>query len=120
MTECKIGISHYNDCGNGVDSHEQHLMNRIAERTSATWWKQRELGSPIAKAIIEAHGGSLSVLSERGHGSSFSFTLPIPRSSSLLGNVISVVGATTGRDERVMEDEAIPVSEYAPIARCWR
>jgi two-component system, OmpR family, sensor histidine kinase KdpD len=35
------------------------------------------MGLPIANAIIRAHGGSLSVTSQLGHGSTFSFTLPI-------------------------------------------
>jgi len=35
------------------------------------------MGLPIASAIIKAHGGTLSVTSRRGHGSIFSFTLPI-------------------------------------------
>jgi hypothetical protein len=39
---------------------------------------------PIAKAIVEVHGGSLSVISERGRGSVFSFTLPI--GSQLISN----------------------------------
>ena len=34
------------------------------------------LGLPIAKGIIEAHGGEISVESEVGRGSTFSFTLP--------------------------------------------
>jgi two-component system, OmpR family, sensor histidine kinase KdpD len=37
------------------------------------------MGLPIAKAIVEAHGGAISVTSQRGHGSVFSFTLPIAR-----------------------------------------
>ena len=32
------------------------------------------MGLPIAKAIVEAHGGSISLTSQRGHGSVFSFT----------------------------------------------
>jgi two-component system sensor histidine kinase KdpD len=42
------------------------------------------MGLPIAKAIVEAHGGTLSVTSQRGHGSVFSFTLPadVPRSAA--------------------------------------
>lgn len=38
------------------------------------------MGLPIAKAIVEAHGGTISVTSQLGHGSVFSFTLPIVQS----------------------------------------
>jgi two-component system sensor histidine kinase KdpD len=34
------------------------------------------MGLAIAKAIVEAHNGSLSVTSQVGHGSVFSFALP--------------------------------------------
>ena len=67
------------DRGNGIDTHEQDLIFDELYRGK----DQRHLapgtgmGLPIAKAIIEAHGGSLSVMSERGCGSVFSFTLPI-------------------------------------------
>jgi two-component system, OmpR family, sensor histidine kinase KdpD len=37
------------------------------------------MGLPIAKAIVEAHGGTIGVISQLGHGSVFSFTLPIVR-----------------------------------------
>lgn len=37
------------------------------------------MGLPIAKAILEAQGGTLSVTSQLGQGSVFSFTLPIVR-----------------------------------------
>ena len=36
------------------------------------------LGLAIAKAIVEAHGGSIAVDSRVGEGSTFSFTLPVP------------------------------------------
>ena len=67
------------DRGTGVDAHEQHLIFDESYRGK----DQRHLvqgpgmGLPIAKVIVEAHGGSLSVLSKRGHGSVFSFTLPV-------------------------------------------
>jgi two-component system, OmpR family, sensor histidine kinase KdpD len=41
------------------------------------------MGLPIAKAIVEAHGGSLGVMSQVGHGSVFSFTLPVEGSPAL-------------------------------------
>ena len=40
------------------------------------------MGLPIAKAIIEAHGGTIGVVSQVEHGSVFSFTLPIQRGPS--------------------------------------
>jgi two-component system, OmpR family, sensor histidine kinase KdpD len=35
------------------------------------------MGLPIAKAIVGAHGGTIGVVSQLGHGSVFSFSLPI-------------------------------------------
>ena len=34
------------------------------------------LGLTIAKQIVEAHGGTISVETAEGHGSTFRFTLP--------------------------------------------
>jgi len=67
------------DRGAGIDTQEQHSIFDESYRGM----DQRHLvpgtgmGLPIAKAIVEAHGGSLSVKSARGRGSAFSFTLPI-------------------------------------------
>jgi two-component system sensor histidine kinase KdpD len=37
------------------------------------------MGLPIAKAIVEEHGGTIGVVSQLDHGSVFSFSLPIAR-----------------------------------------
>lgn len=42
------------------------------------------LGLPICKHIIEHHGGKVQVESEIGEGSTFSFTLPVSRKSSII------------------------------------
>jgi two-component system sensor histidine kinase KdpD len=35
------------------------------------------MGLAIAKAVVEAHGGTIQVTSQLGHGSVFSFSLPL-------------------------------------------
>jgi signal transduction histidine kinase len=35
------------------------------------------MGLPIALAIVEAHGGTIDAVSEVGHGSEFTFSLPL-------------------------------------------
>jgi signal transduction histidine kinase len=35
------------------------------------------MGLPIAKAIVETHGGTINAVSRPGHGSVFSFSLPV-------------------------------------------
>jgi signal transduction histidine kinase len=40
------------------------------------------MGLAIAKAIVEAHRGTIGVLSQIGHGSVFYFTLPLAGSEA--------------------------------------
>ena len=35
------------------------------------------MGLAIAKGVVEAHGGTIRVISQLGQGSVFSFTLPL-------------------------------------------
>jgi two-component system sensor histidine kinase KdpD len=37
------------------------------------------MGLAISRAIVNAHGGMIGVTSQIGHGSVFTFTLPIAR-----------------------------------------
>ncbi len=48
-----------------------------AENTTARQYEGTGLGLPIAKSLIEMQGGTISVISEVGIGSTFSFTIPI-------------------------------------------
>jgi signal transduction histidine kinase len=64
------------DSGQGISATE---IENIFERF-VRFSKHNEglgLGLPIAKAIVEAHGGQITVESTQGEGSTFSVTLPI-------------------------------------------
>ena len=75
-------LFHVADAGPGIDPTE---IDRIFEK----FYRGKDhrcrvqgtgMGLPIAKAIAEAHGGTLTVSSRVGEGSVFSFSLPIDRS----------------------------------------
>jgi two-component system sensor histidine kinase KdpD len=70
------------DQGPGIDATE---VGRIFEK----FYRGKEhscrvqgtgMGLPIAKAIVEAHGGTIGVTSKAGEGSIFTFALPVDRS----------------------------------------
>ena len=67
------------DRGPGIDPFEQGLIFDKFYRGRDQRYQVRGtgMGLPIARAIVTAHGGSISVTSQLGHGSVFSFTLPI-------------------------------------------
>lgn len=66
------------DQGPGIDDFEQGLIFDKFYRGRDQRYKVQGtgMGLSIAKAIIEAHGGSIGVTSQLGHGSVFSFELP--------------------------------------------
>ncbi len=73
----EIGVT---DTGEGIPADElQNIFERFhrvdKSRTRATGGSG--LGLTIAKSLVEAHGGKITVQSETGKGSRFSFTIPI-------------------------------------------
>jgi two-component system sensor histidine kinase KdpD len=67
------------DQGAGIDDFEQSLIfdkfyRGQNQRTSV---QGTGMGLAIAKSIIEAHGGTIGVTSQLGHGSVFQFSLPV-------------------------------------------
>jgi two-component system sensor histidine kinase KdpD len=71
------------DRGPGIDDFEQGMIFDKFYRGKDQRYLVRGtgMGLPIAKAIITAHKGAISVTSQLGHGSVFSFTLPVDRNS---------------------------------------
>ena len=70
------------DRGAGIDEQERQLIFEKFYRGKDQRYSVEGtgMGLPIAKAIVEAHGGTLSLTSQPGHGSVFCFTLPADRS----------------------------------------
>jgi two-component system sensor histidine kinase KdpD len=71
------------DRGAGIDAIEQAMIfdkfyrgQGQRNRVSGTG-----MGLAIARAIVNAHGGTITVTSQLGHGSVFTFTLPIARTA---------------------------------------
>ena len=64
------------DHGPGIDDFEQSLIfEKFYRGRGQRGIQGTGMGLPIAKAIIEAHGGTIGVTSQLGRGSVFSFTL---------------------------------------------
>jgi two-component system sensor histidine kinase KdpD len=67
------------DRGPGIDSFEQSLIFEKFYRGQHQRYTApgTGMGLAIAKVIVEAHGGTIGVVSQLGSGSVFSFTLPL-------------------------------------------
>jgi len=75
------------DRGPGIDSFEQSLIFEKFYRGQHQRYSApgTGMGLAIAKVIVEAHGGTLSMVSQLGSGSVFSFTLPMDKGSRAVG-----------------------------------
>ncbi len=68
------------DTGRGISLKDQEqIFDRLYRVDKATQNEERGLGLGlyVTRAIIEAHGGKISVVSEEGAGSTFSVILPV-------------------------------------------
>jgi two-component system sensor histidine kinase KdpD len=71
------------DQGPGIDALEQGLIfdKFYRGKDQRAVVQGTGMGLSIAKAIVEAHGGSINMTSQLGRGSVFSFTLPVSRAT---------------------------------------
>jgi two-component system sensor histidine kinase KdpD len=77
-TDSEIVVSVADRCA-GIDELDQSLIfdKFYRGRDNRYSVQGTGMGLAIAKAVVEAHGGTIRVTSQLGHGSVFSFTLPL-------------------------------------------
>ena len=85
------------DRGPGIDSFEQSLIFEKFYRGHNQRYTApgTGMGLAIAKVIVEAHGGTIGVVSQLGSGSVFSFNLPIDKNSMAGAATRGPVGVKT-------------------------
>jgi signal transduction histidine kinase len=72
-------ILRVHDTGSGVPDDElPRIWDRLFRGDSSRATRGLGLGLSLVKAVVEAHGGSVSVESQPGHGSTFTVSLPVP------------------------------------------
>jgi len=76
-------VTNVADRGPGIDAFEQSMIFEKFYRGQHQRYSApgTGMGLAIAKVIVEAHGGTLGVVSQIGSGSVFSFRLPIDKNS---------------------------------------
>jgi two-component system, OmpR family, sensor kinase len=77
--EFGIGILVVKDTGQGIAPEDlPHICERFyrVDKARSKAAGRTGLGLAITKAIVEAHGGTIQVVSELGHGSTFTIRLP--------------------------------------------
>ncbi|MBX9687095.1 MAG: CHASE3 domain-containing protein [Candidatus Obscuribacterales bacterium] len=68
------------DHGEGISKADQRKLFKLFQQVDSSDNRQKEgtgLGLAICKALVEQHGGSIGVESERGQGARFWFKLPV-------------------------------------------
>jgi PAS domain S-box-containing protein len=94
------------DRGRGVPPDQREAIFERFGQVDASDSREKGgfgLGLPIARSIVEQHGGRIWVDSDPGHGSTFWFTLP--RSSETVVE-LDGSGPANGRAALVVEDDA--------------
>ena len=125
IAEPEPGLARFRveDTGSGIEEGDlDHVFDR--------YWQARGtahlgtgLGLAITKGIVEAHGGTISVESRLGHGTTFSFTLPIALvpavvpSTNAHDKIASQRAAAQGTGYRVLvvDDEPNALSALASL-----
>jgi signal transduction histidine kinase len=78
LTDAGIEVA-VTDTGVGISAEDQHMVFDEFKQVGRHYTNKHEgtgLGLALTKRFVELHGGSLTLLSEPGVGSTFTFTIP--------------------------------------------
>jgi signal transduction histidine kinase len=95
--EAGTAVIEVSDTGVGIPPDAlAHVFDRFWSRSAfPDDGRGTGLGLPIAKALVEAHGGAIAVRSRAGHGTSVSIRLPgLRQSGPAEAEAVSAAGAT--------------------------
>jgi signal transduction histidine kinase len=77
-SESSCAIAWFRDTGQGIPMEEQDkIWSRLYRGDKSRSQRGLGLGLSLVKAIVEAHGGSVTVFSRPGQGAEFTVRLPI-------------------------------------------
>ncbi len=111
----RISVS---DTGIGIAPEDHSKVFSEFQQVDESYSRQQEgtgLGLALSKKLVELHGGEIWFTSEKGRGSTFTFTIPLAHRPEGVGEEVphSVIAAASGKDER-SEGELILVIEDDP------
>jgi len=92
------------DTGVGISPDKQIKIFQRFYRPEGSKGRGANLGLPLARSLIEMHGGRLWVESEQGRGSTFSFVLPV-QTAAPEGGGIEMEGPAPRYTVLVVEDD---------------
>ncbi|MCW5558981.1 MAG: HAMP domain-containing protein [Verrucomicrobiae bacterium] len=100
-TENGAAVARFADTGMGISPEEQpKIWNRLYRGDRSRSQRGLGLGLSLVRAIVEAHGGAVSLTSTVGRGSEFTVRLPGPERPRELSPGQGPVGAAPGWGRR--------------------